>query len=254
MATLLETFSTDILTPVQEPGDARQDAVAFGPSLTIRAGQSVAIKTADKKAYAFASGGADGTESWKGFSMYGFRTDASGKVYFGDTATASYRTVPESTAPIWKSGIFDPMDITTDATLVAQVDTFTPGGTIEIGDIFTLTLTATDATTHAVSYTAAAATAADVAAGLVAAWNASDDEYISRITASGTVTVILTADNPGEAFSVAGTTTESDGAAADAQTFTRAATTANAGRELAEILAACPGARILHNGFLLIPG
>ena len=114
------------------------------------------------------------------------------------------------------------------ATAVAQVDTFTPGGTIEVGDIFTLTRTGEDGSTAAVSFTATATTVANVAAGLMAAWNASTNALHTPVTASGGVTaVVLTADTAGVPFIVAATTT--NGGAADTQTLTRAATTANSG-------------------------
>jgi len=115
------------------------------------------------------------------------------------------------------------------AAAVAQVDTFTPGGTIEIGDVFILTVTGENGDTAVVSFVATATTAANVAAGLVAAWNASTHYLCTTITASGTVTVILTADTAGVPFSVVGTTTETGGGAADDQTFVRVATTANVG-------------------------
>jgi hypothetical protein len=251
--TLIETFSeADILQPVQAPGDARQDAVAWGPSLTVRAGAAVGIKTSDKLAYPYDADLTNGRELCVGFSMYAFTTDADGKVYYAETAAAGVRGGPWNTSPIWKGGIFDPEDLFTDPSPVAQVDTFTPGGTIEVGDIFTLTATGKDGHTAAVSFTATATTAANVAAGLVAAWNASTDPLHTGITATGTVTVILTADNAGTAFTVTGTTTESDGSAADAQTFSRAATTANAGRSFTDILSDMNG-RVLQNGYIYIP-
>ena len=112
---------------------------------------------------------------------------------------------------------------------VAQVDTFTPGGTIEATDVFTLTVTGENGTTASVSFIATDTSAATTSAGLIAAWNASTNPLCTGITASGTSTVILTADVAGVPFSVAGTTTESGGGAADAQTFTRVATTAKRG-------------------------
>lgn len=115
------------------------------------------------------------------------------------------------------------------APLVAQVDTFTPGGTIEAGDIFTLTITGADGSVESITFAATATTAANVAAGLVALWNLQTGPLMSAITASGTVTVILTADTAGAAFEVVGTTTEANGDAADDQTFVRVATTANSG-------------------------
>ena len=116
---------------------------------------------------------------------------------------------------------------TGNAEAVAQVDTFTPAN-VEIGDIFTLTVTGLDGTTHAVSFVATAATVANVTAGLVAAWNNDTDALCPPITgADNTPTLPLTADTAGTAFSVASTAV--NGGAADTQTLTRAATTANAG-------------------------
>lgn len=110
---------------------------------------------------------------------------------------------------------------------VAQVDTFTPAN-VEIGDIFTLTVTGLDGTTLAISYTAAAATVLDVTAGLDAAWNASLSTLCTGITAlDNTTDLTLTADAEGTGFSVASTAV--NGGATDDQTLTRAATTANAG-------------------------
>ncbi|HEV8605302.1 MAG TPA: lamin tail domain-containing protein [Tepidisphaeraceae bacterium] len=71
----------------------------------------------------------------------------------------------------------------------AQVDIFTPIN-VEIGDVFTLTVTGKKGATASVSYTAQAATVADVTAGLVAAWNASTSPLIATVAAqsiSGTV-------------------------------------------------------------------
>jgi hypothetical protein len=114
------------------------------------------------------------------------------------------------------------------AAAVAQVDTFTPGGTIETGDVFILTVTGENGDTTTVTF-ANGNSAATIAAGLVAAWNASTHYLCTGITASGTATVILTADVAGVPFNVVGTTTEAGGGAADDQTFTRAATLANSG-------------------------
>lgn len=115
------------------------------------------------------------------------------------------------------------------ATAVAQVDTFTPGGTIEADDVFILTVTGWDGTSAVISVAAGGTAASDVVTALKTAWNDSTNELCTPITASGTDTLILTADTAGVAFSVAGTTTEAGGGAADDQTFSRAATTASAG-------------------------
>ncbi len=112
-------------------------------------------------------------------------------------------------------------------TAVAQVDTFTPD-TVEVDDVFTLTITDDAGNTHAVSYTATAATVANVTAGLTAAWNADTHRLCTPITAADETTYMtLTADTAGVPFSVASTTT--DGGGNDTQTLTRAAGTANSG-------------------------
>jgi len=115
------------------------------------------------------------------------------------------------------------------AAAVAQVKTFTPGGTIEVGDIFNLIVVGERGETVTISFAATAATAANVAAGLIAAWNASTNPLCTPVTASGTATVILTADTAGVPFYVTCTTTEAGGGAADDQTFTAVATVANSG-------------------------
>jgi hypothetical protein len=117
----------------------------------------------------------------------------------------------------WKGG----------ATAVAQVDTFTPAN-IEADDIFTLTVTGENGDTVAISVTATDTSATTTSGLMVAAWNASTHYLCTGITASGTATVILTADTAGVPFSVASSTTNKGGGV-DNQTFARVATTANAG-------------------------
>jgi hypothetical protein len=120
---------SQILQPAQAPGDARQDAVAWGPNLTVLAGDTVAIKTADALMYRAVVGAVDGTQLAKGFSMYSFKTDANGKVFFGSgadvTATASRQQGPWSTAPIWKEGIFDRADLKIGGAAASQADLLT---------------------------------------------------------------------------------------------------------------------------------
>ncbi len=113
-----------------------------------------------------------------------------------------------------------------EAVAVAQVDTFTPTN-VEIGDVFTLTSIGWDGVTEVLPFTATAATAANVAAALVALWNASTSTACTGVTATGTVTIILTADTAGVAFTV--TATAVQGGGADDQTLDRVATTKNEG-------------------------
>lgn len=118
---------------------------------------------------------------------------------------------------------------------VAQVDTLTPGGTIEAGDLFKITLTDERAETYQLSVAATGTTVAATCADIIAAFNACNDPRFTRITAAGVGTVgaytavTLTADTAGEPFTCTVTTTEAGGGAADTQTFTWAATTASSG-------------------------
>ena len=109
-----------------------------------------------------------------------------------------------------------------DATAVKQVDTFTPAN-VESTDIFTLTMNGT-----AIRYTAAAATVADVTAGLVALLNASTIPEFAEVTWADITTALTgTADTAGVPFTA--DPTEADGGGTDDQTFLKAATTANDG-------------------------
>ena len=109
-----------------------------------------------------------------------------------------------------------------DATAVKQVDTFTPTN-VESTDIFTVTINS-----KAISYTAVAATPADVTAGLVALLNASTIPEFAEITwADLTGTMTGTADTAGVPFTAVPTAT--DGGGVDDQTLDQVFTTANNG-------------------------
>jgi hypothetical protein len=100
-----------------------------------------------------------------------------------------------------------------DAPAVAQLTIATPAN-VEIGDVFSLTING-----KSVSYTAAAATVADVTAGLTAAVNDSEIPEFGELVASDTATEIsLTAATPGVPFTVAASTI--DGGGTDDQTLT----------------------------------
>lgn len=107
----------------------------------------------------------------------------------------------------------------------AQVSTVTPSGTIEVGDIFYCTING-----KSISFTATGTTVANVVAGLVAAWNASEITEFAAITATDSTThMTLTADTAGVPFVVTVSTTESNGGAADAQSISTATTTTATG-------------------------
>lgn len=108
------------------------------------------------------------------------------------------------------------------ATEAVQVDTFTPAS-ITIGDVFTLTVNGIDGSTASIDYTAVDTSATTVSGALIIIWEAQVDSLFTGVTATGTSTVILTADTAGTAFDVASSAT------GVSPTFTRVATTANGG-------------------------
>lgn len=111
-------------------------------------------------------------------------------------------------------------------TEVAQVVTTTiNSASTSTTAVWTLTLTLDDGSTKTVTYTEdGSPTVTEIAAGLVAAWNASTDPDISKITAANPSAGVLTltADTAGVPFSIA-LADDDDG------THTQEATTANVG-------------------------
>lgn len=112
-----------------------------------------------------------------------------------------------------------------NATAVAQVDTLTVGGTIEVGDKFKVTINGKTVTVSATT-TVAATTAAEIADALAAATH---PEFTEITFEDSGDTIVCTADTAGKPFELSVETTESNDDPADAQTFTRTATTASAG-------------------------
>jgi hypothetical protein len=116
------------------------------------------------------------------------------------------------------------------AASTAQVDTLTVGGTVEVGDKFLITLHDYDGTAadQTLSVDASSTSTSTTATDIATAFNASTNSLFTGITAapSGS-TVTLTADTAGVPFYCSVSTTESNDSAADSQTFSRAATTAN---------------------------
>lgn len=116
------------------------------------------------------------------------------------------------------------------ATAVAQVDTITVGGTVEADDRFILTLTGEDGSTETLNVAAGSTTPGTVATTIKNAAAALTTPLFAAITWTvNSADVIATAKTAGVPFYLAASTTEAGGGGADDQTFTRAATTANAG-------------------------
>jgi hypothetical protein len=103
----------------------------------------------------------------------------------------------------------------------AQVDTITVAGTVEVGDLFSVTVNGVN-----YPFTAASTSANDVATGLAAAVNADAGMPVTASGASGGA-FTLTANVGGAALTSSVTSTEADLSTADAQTIVTAATTPN---------------------------
>ena len=113
MFTTLQTYAmTNQLQPKQRPEDARQDAGAFGVSLTLVKGTMLGRKTSDGLLYAYNDALTSGVNVCVGILMYTIKTDSNGLIFFGDSTDASELNPPHQTAPYWQSGIFDTADLT----------------------------------------------------------------------------------------------------------------------------------------------
>lgn len=113
MFTELETYAmTNQLQPKQRPEDARQDAGAFGASLTLAKGTIIGKRTADGLLVAYLDTATNGAQTAVGILMYTIKTNSSGQVFFSDSTDASELNPPHQTAPYWQSGIFDTGDLT----------------------------------------------------------------------------------------------------------------------------------------------
>ena len=116
-----------------------------------------------------------------------------------------------------------------DAQPVAQVTRCTVGGTIEADDVFIMTVGS-----KSISVVGGSTVAANVAAAIVAAWNALSATLYPEFAAiaasdAGGGDFDLVAKTAGAPFTVTLATTESGGGAADDQTFTQSTTTPPSG-------------------------
>lgn len=111
---------------------------------------------------------------------------------------------------------------TGNAAAVAQVDTFTPAS-VTIGNTFTLSCS-----TKSITFTATAATVANVTAGLTSLVNASTiPEFQEVVAADATTALTLTSRTAGVVFTI--TSSAAQGAGSGGMTLTRAATTTSSG-------------------------
>ncbi len=104
----------------------------------------------------------------------------------------------------------------------------TPGGTIEVGDLFIVTI-GSKSVSVAATGTTVASVCTVVAAALVALDPSLYPEFAEYTFADGTTKITATANTPGIPGTITLSTTESDGSPADAQTFVATHTTTGTG-------------------------
>ena len=169
-------------------------------------------------------------------------------------ATAAALATASGTATLILTSKFpgEPMNLTTyvdgvgTSTLVittaavsaqrSEIDTFTATNPTT-GDVYTITITSPNLTTHSVSATVGATqTATAIDALLTAAWNA-DPVALAYATPSGTSTFILTATVPGNAMNLAG-------AVVGTGTIAKVVTKSALGRNIGDIQLSRPGAYV----------
>lgn len=107
---------------------------------------------------------------------------------------------------------------------VPRISTYTPAGVIEASDKFILTITVWNGPKVVLTATAGGTSPADVVASLKAAWDSDSNPLKSAVTATGTDTLILTANVTTGEFEVVPSTREANDAVSDGQTFTVAST------------------------------
>lgn len=115
---------------------------------------------------------------------------------------------------IWIGGV---------AAATYDIWTATVGGTIEVGDLFNVTINQKTLAVSATS-TSIATTCGDIATAFNAIDSTLYPEFAEYTAAATSTTIVFTADTAGIDGTISVTTTESNGGAADAQTFTIAHT------------------------------
>lgn len=125
----LSTYAqgTNVLTPVQNPQDARLQSGSFIASISINAGQMLA-RTGTNGLLPYALSAGTGTNTCVGIAQYTFSTDASGNVYYGGGTVGSVINPPYKDSSFFTSGDFDTTQLYTyDATSRANLGGITVG-------------------------------------------------------------------------------------------------------------------------------
>lgn len=121
-----------------------------------------------------------------------------------------------------------------DAAATAQVSTLTVGGTIEIGDLFIVTI-GSKSVSVAATTTSTATTATEIFTALTELDPGLYPEFSEVTWDNDTASVVTGTGAPGVPFTATASTTESNGGAADTQTFVAATPTAASGPNYASV-------------------
>lgn len=96
MAVRIDTYSNSKLNPYRNPDQAKTDAFAWAPSLTVAKGTVCGFITADNVASPYDADNTDGTGTASIIAEYAFTTDADGLVSYAANPT-KYNTAPAYT-------------------------------------------------------------------------------------------------------------------------------------------------------------
>ena len=109
-----DTFTWNMVAPKMRPDKARQNAGAWGASLTFKAGDLIGQKTSDKLLYRHVAGAVTdgiGDGAAKGVAPADFVTDANGRAFWGDSLTER-NAGPSQTVYYWESDmVWDVADL-----------------------------------------------------------------------------------------------------------------------------------------------
>jgi hypothetical protein len=161
-----------VLIPAMPSSLNRLAPMKLAASQSVVRGQSVSRQTSSGSIFPMNRAATDGRQTWCGFAQMSGTTDAAGLFYpvFGGTAGATnYLAVAQQASQMYVGGIFNPRDLITAAlgSPVAEIDTVTIGGTVAVGDFYSV-----QSPVGGVEYNANVATGASVTTALCELWNA----------------------------------------------------------------------------------
>lgn len=191
--------SSQQLVPALPDQPSRTVPVALAPSISVIRGQALARKTSTGKFYGLNRAATDGTQTFAGFAQMSGTTDSTGTfwpVFSGTAGQSTFYGLAQSYTNMWVQGVFDPNQLTTAAsgTAVAEIDTVTIGGTVAVGDYYSIQA----AGVGGVEYNANVATGASVTTALAELWNANPNLFAIAVASPSSNVSTYTAVTPGE--------------------------------------------------------